>query len=80
MASRFAAVFWLVAGLVVLARAGYDWSPVSMDIARWGTWALFGLLVVGTLLNLASRSRFERMIQTPVAAILAVLCLIVALS
>jgi hypothetical protein len=80
VASRFAAIFWLVAALVVLARAGYEWSPVSLDIARWGTWILVGLLMIGTLLNLASRSRLERLIQTPVAAILTILCLIVALA
>jgi hypothetical protein len=80
VASRFAAIFWLVAALVVLARAGYEWSPVSLDVARWGTWILVGLLVIGTLLNLASRSRLERLIQTPVAAVLAILCLIVALG
>jgi hypothetical protein len=41
---------------------------------------LFGLLVVGTLMNLASRSRLERLIQTPMAAVLAILCLLVALG
>jgi hypothetical protein len=41
---------------------------------------LFGLLVVGTLMNLASRSRLERLIQTPMAAVLAILCLLVAIS
>jgi NAD(P)-dependent dehydrogenase (short-subunit alcohol dehydrogenase family) len=38
------------------------------------------MLVVGTLMNLASRSRLERLIQTPIAALLSVLCLIVALD
>jgi hypothetical protein len=79
IASAVAAVFWLVAALVVLARAGFDGSPIP-DVATWGTWVLFGLLVVGTFLNLASRSRLERLIQAPVAAVLAILCLLVALS
>jgi hypothetical protein len=80
IASGFAVVFWLVSGLVVLGRAGYDWSPIPMGVARWGTWVLFGMLVVGTVMNLASRSRLERLIQTPIAAVLSVLCLIVALA
>jgi hypothetical protein len=79
IASAVAVVLWLVAALVVLARAGYGWSPIPLSVARWGTWLLFGLLVVGTLMNLASRSRPERLIQTPVAAVLAILCLVVAL-
>jgi hypothetical protein len=80
VASAFAAVFWAVAALVVLARAGFDWSPISFSAATWGTWILFGLLLLGTVMNLASRSRLERLIQTPVAAVLAILCLLVALA
>jgi hypothetical protein len=78
--SAIAVIVWLVAALVVLARAGYDWSPVPLGVARWGTWVLFALLAVGTLMNLASRSRVERLIQTPVAAALSILCLLVALA
>jgi hypothetical protein len=80
IASTFAAVFWLVAAFVVLARARFDWSPFPFSVGTWGTWVLFGLLVVGTLMNLASRSRLERVIQTPIAAVLAILCLLVALG
>jgi hypothetical protein len=80
IASTFAAVMWLVAALVVLARAGFDWSPFPLSVAAWGAWVLFGLLAVGTFMNLASRSRTERLIQTPVAAVLAILCLLVALG
>jgi hypothetical protein len=80
IASAFAAVFWIVAAFVLLARATYEWSPIPLGAARWLTWVLFGLLVLGTLLNLASRSRWERLIQTPAAAVLAVLCFLVALG
>jgi hypothetical protein len=79
-ASGFAVAFWFVAALVVLARAGFEWSPIPVSVARWGTWVLFAILVVGTLMNLASRSRLERGIQTPIAAVLSVLCLVVALD
>ncbi len=80
IAGGVAAVIWLVAALVVLSRAGYEWSPVPLSVARWATWVLFGMLVLGTLMNLASRSRPERLIQTPIAAVLAILCLLVALG
>jgi hypothetical protein len=80
IASGIAATFWIVAALAVLSRAGYEWSPVPITAAGWGTWVLFSLLAVGTLLNLASRSKLERSVQTPVAAILALLCLLVALE
>jgi hypothetical protein len=53
---------------------------MPVGVARWGTWVLFGLLLMGTVMNLASRSRLERGIQTPIAAVLSVLCLVVALD
>ena len=80
VASAFAAAFWVVAALVVLARAGFDWSPIPFSVATWGAWVLFGMLLLGAVMNLASRSRLERLIQTPVAAVLAILCLLVALA
>lgn len=80
LASGFAAALWLLAALVVLRGAGYAWSPVPSGARGWGVWFLVTVLALGTLMNLASRSRLERLIQTPIAAILAILCLIVALS
>ena len=80
IASGFAVVLWLAAALVVLARAGYEWSPIPVDVARWATWALFGVLVLGTVMNLASRSRLERMIQAPAAGTLSILRLLVAIA
>ena len=80
IASGFAAAFWILASLVVLARAGHDWSPVPLSVAEWGTWVLFGMLALGTLMNLASRSKLERAVQTPSAALLAVFTFLVARS
>lgn len=80
IASGFATAFWILAVMIVLSRAGFDWSPVPAGITRWATWVLFGMLVLGTLMNLASRSKLERAIQTPVAAALAVLTFLVAQS
>jgi hypothetical protein len=80
IASGFAAVFWIVAALVVLTGAGYEASPVPLGVARWATWVLFALLVLGTLMNLASRSKVERVIQTPIAAGLALITFLVAIA
>lgn len=41
---------------------------------------LFGLLAVGALMNLASSSRWERFLMSPIAAVLSLMCLIVALA
>ena len=44
-ASAIAVVFWLLAALVVLGRAGFEISPVLDVVARWGTWILVGVLL-----------------------------------
>ncbi len=80
IASGVAALVWIAGAFVVLGRAGYDVSPLPFSATRWGTWVLSGLLAVGAVMNLASRSRWERLLWSPIAALLAVLCLVVALQ
>ena len=78
IASGFAAVLWIGGAFVVLGSAGYEVSPLSLKVAGWGTWVLFGLLALGALMNLASSSKWERFLMSPIAASLSVMCLIVA--
>lgn len=78
--SVVAAAFWIIAALIVLGRAGFEVSPSAEVVERWGTWILVGLLPVGALMNIASSSRWERYASGPLALILAVLTLVVALN
>ena len=78
LVSAVAVLIWLLAALVVLRRGGYRAPLISARVSRTGTWVLTGLLTLGTLINLASPSGWERLLQAPLAAILAALCLIVA--
>jgi hypothetical protein len=78
--SAVATVIWFLAALIVLGRAGFAVSPLPDLVERWGTWILVGLLPVGALLNFASSSRWERYLWGPLASILAVLTLVVALN
>jgi hypothetical protein len=80
VASGVAAVIWIVGALIVLGRAGFDVSPFSDGVERWGTWLFVGLLAVGTLMNAASSSRWERSVWAPVSAILALVTSVVATS
>lgn len=80
VASAFACGFWLLAALTVLERGGSAVVSLPSGLARWGTWALVVLLPVGALLNFASRSRWERFVWGPLALVLGVLCLVVALG
>ncbi len=43
-------------------------------------WVVFGFLTFGTLLNLISRSKKERAVMTPLAGLLALSALLVALG
>lgn len=78
IASGFAVAFWVLAALVVLGRA--DLISMPIWLARWGTWGLVVLLPIGSLMNLASRSPWERYLWGPLALVLAVLCLVLVRS
>jgi hypothetical protein len=80
IASRVLAVFWALAALLVLRRAGYRFSVFSFEVARAGTWLLAVLLTLGVLMNIASASDWERFLQAPIAAIMATLCFHLARS
>jgi hypothetical protein len=79
-ASAVAVVVWILAALVVLARAGFDASPVPFGVSRWATWVLVVILPIGALMNAVSRSPWERFVWAPVALVLSALCLSLALE
>lgn len=54
------AVLWLITALIVAARAGHAPVAVPRAVYKTGTTVLVGLLGVGTLLNFASPSPWER--------------------
>ena len=68
-----------VYALIVLGRGGFRGVPLPYGVLRWGTWALVGLMFLGALPNFASSSGWERFGWGPLALILALLCLFIAL-
>ena len=78
--SAIAVVVWLMASAIVLGRAGIDVVPLPPGVLRWGTWILVGALLVGTLVNLASKSPWERFLWAPLAFAIAILCFMLARS
>jgi hypothetical protein len=79
-ASAVAAALWIVAALVILSLAGHELVPLPFTVASWVSWLLFGILALGALMNLASRSRWEGFLMSPIALVLSLLCLVVALE
>jgi hypothetical protein len=80
VASAVAVAVWLLAGAIVLGRAGFDLVSLPASALRWGAWILAGVLFVGSLMNVASKSRWERYLWGPLAFALAILCFVVARS
>lgn len=80
VASAVATVVWLLAAAVVLGRAGY-WGS-----ARWSgsfpraIWVVAVLLALGSVVNFASSSPWERFGWGPLALVLAILCVVLARS
>jgi hypothetical protein len=80
ISSAIAAVLLVAAALIVLGRTGY-WAPYGWSgLFRWGIWALVPLLALSALANFASKSRWEKAILGPLALLLSLLCLVVALG
>ncbi len=79
-ASAVAAVVWLLAAVLILARAGVIDVPLPPIVVTVGAWAIVVLSGLGALVNLLSSSRWERFGWAPYAATTAVLSLVVALS
>lgn len=80
IASGVAFLVWAAAALVVLRRGGLGLVAIPGAVAHWGTWVLFGLLLLGALMNIASSSVWERYLWGPYALILAGLCFLTAHS
>jgi hypothetical protein len=73
-----AAAILACAGLVILARAGLVVPGAHSMFVRAASWAFAAYFALNTLGNLSSSSRVERVVMTPVAAMLAVCFAIVA--
>jgi hypothetical protein len=71
-------VVYVVLGWVILARAAQDGG--GHGIPAVATWAIAGFFLLGAAGNLASESRSERVVMTPVAALLSALTVAVALQ
>jgi len=76
VASAIAAVVWTLAALVILGRA--DLGPFSGGFTRWAAWVLVGVLALGSVMNAASKSGWERYGWAPFTFTLAVICALVA--
>jgi hypothetical protein len=79
--SAIAAVLLLGFAMLTLARAGaVGWPAGFAGLLIPASWVIAGILVLNTLGNLTSKSRFERTVLAATTAGLAALCGFVALT
>lgn len=71
-------VIYAAMGWVILARAGQDSGGARL--VGVATWVIAGFFLLGAAGNLASRSRSERFVMTPVAVLLCALTVLVAVQ
>ena len=80
LVTGFATVVWFIAALLVLVRGGAPLVPGLRALSGVGTWVLVGLLGIGTLMNFASSSPWERSGWGPFTLVMFVLGVVLARS
>jgi hypothetical protein len=78
--SLFSVVVYAVVAAAVAGRAGLVSLGVSDAVVGVVVWVAAAYFLLGTGLNAASRSRPERLVMTPLCAVLCVLTTVVALG
>lgn len=71
-------VYGFIAALALDRGGILDWFPDTFS--RVGMWIVVGFLTLGVVMNALSRSKLERATMTPVALVLAILALNIALT
>lgn len=78
--SIIAVVLYLFFAAVLLTKAGVVQLIGSQAVVNIAMWVIFAYLALGIIVNAISRSKPERFVMTPVAAILVVIFLLVAIG
>ena len=77
--SAVSIVLYAAFAVVILQAAGGP-SFLPDGVADVAIWVLTGYLALGIVMNAVSRSRPERLVMTPVVAVLAGACLVLAVQ
>ncbi len=80
LVAGLSAALFVLAALLVLARGGYALVPLPESFPRVGIWVLVALLGLGTLMNFASSSQWERFGWGPFTLVLLILGVVLARS
>ena len=78
--SIIAIILYAAFSVIVLTKSAVITVAVLQPVVGLLAWMLVVYLVIGVVMNLLSRSLSERLVMTPVAAILVILGLLVAVG
>jgi len=78
--SAVSIVLYALFALIILGSAERAVDGTGVGITDVGIWGLTAYFALGIVMNAVSRSRPERMLMTPVVAVLAGVCLALALQ
>lgn len=78
--SAISIVLYAIFAVVILNSAGIIDVIGNKSIANTAIWALTAYFTIGVAMNAISRSKPERAVMTPVALLLAILCLAISLN
>ena len=73
-------ILYAIFAVIILGSAGLLELLVSKSILDIGIWILAAYFGIGIIMNGISRSKRERLVMTPAAAILALACLFIAMN
>jgi hypothetical protein len=80
ISSAVAVILYSFFALIILNKTGAISVLPTAVIVDISTWIVTAYLFIGVIMNGVSKSRYERLVMTPTALVLAVLYLIVAVS
>ncbi len=80
VSSILSIVLYIIFAWFALAKAGIVGDGQDSTLINAATWAFFGYFVLGIFMNAISKSKKERMVMVPVAALLAVCFFFLAIA
>lgn len=79
IASLFASIFLIIIGFIYLLTSRILPEIIPLNVIKIIIWIVAFIMLLNTLGNLASKSKYEKMIMTPVSFIMLVSSLILAI-
>jgi hypothetical protein len=80
VASAASTVLFMAALYFVLARGGLFGAVRHSTLVHIGIWVFAAIFALSTLANVASTSRWERLLMAPIALLLCACCVLLALT